>query len=159
MSRYPALLLVLAVLITAGCIEPDIPDMNATTVQTPAASAVPSQDPGHTPAPAPERMAYVSDIQCAVGDRSEDTYHCNGNVGIRGGIYEEVQVIVRYPDNNTFKSGSVTLGGTEPIMKPFAVFPDLKYKGQNPDYFVRLDTALYPVIMSGTSGTAWSNLP
>lgn len=159
MRQYLALLVVVTVLITAGCIEPDTPALNATTAQTLVTSAVPTYNSGQTPAPAPEQVAYVSDIQCAVGDRTENTYHCNGNVGIRGGIYKEVQVIARYPDNNTFTSGSVALGGTEPLSKPFFVFPDLKYKGQNPDYFVRLDNTLYPVIMSGTSGTAWSNLP
>ena len=157
--QYPALLLVLAVLITAGCIEPDTPAMNATTAQTLGTSAVPTQNPGQTPGPVPEQVAYVSDIQCAVGDRTETTYHCNGNVRIRGMAYGEVQVIARYPDNNTFTSGSVPLGGTEPLSKPFAVFPDIRYQGQDPDYFVRLDNTRYPVVMSGTSGTAWSNLP
>lgn len=159
MRQYPALMLVLAVLITAGCVEPDMPDMNATTAQTTVASTVPTRDPGQTPAPVPQEVAYVSDILCAVGDRSEAAYHCNGNVRIRGRAYENVQVIVQYPDNNTFRSASVTMGGTEPVMKPFAVFPDIKYKGQNPDYFVRLDNILYPVVMSGTGGTAWSGLP
>jgi len=157
--QYPALLLVLVVLITAGCIEPDTDGMNATMEQTLVTTTVPPQTPGKTPAPVPEQVAYVSDIQCAVGDRTETTYHCNGYVGIRGGVYEEVQVIARYPDNNTFTSGRVSLGGAEPLSKPFFVFPDLRYQGKNPDYFVRLDTALYPVSMSGTSGTAWSNLP
>jgi len=129
-----------------------------TTITTLVTSQVPATiTPGQTPAPA--EMAYLSGIECAVGDRSEDAYHCNGNVRIPRGSYEEVQVIARYTDNNTFKSGIVSLGGSGPVSQPFFLFPDLKYKGQTPAYFVRLDMTIYPVVWSGTTGTAWSNLP
>jgi hypothetical protein len=158
MRQYFSLLLVLAVLITAGCVEEYTPP-KTTTAQTPVTSPVLSGTPGPTPGPAPAEMAYLANIQCAIGDRSEAAYHCNGNVRIRSGIYDEVQVIARYPDNNTFKSGSVAMGGNEPITKPFVIFPDLKYQGQNPDYFVKLDNTLYPVVWNGNSGAAWSNLP
>jgi hypothetical protein len=100
-------------------------------------------------------MAYLSGIQCATGDKSEDTYHCNGNIRIRGGAHDEVQVIARYPDNNVFRSNIVSLGGGEPVSKPFILFPDIKYQGQNPSYFVKMDRIVYPV----NGGVAWSNLP
>ena len=158
MRWYLSFLLVLAVLITAGCVEPEVTNTTVTAAPAPVTSAVPINNPGQTPAPAPEQMAYLSNIQCAIGDRSEAAYHCNGNVRIRSGINGEVQVIARYADNNTFKSGSVALGGTEPVLKPFAIFPDLKYKGQTPTYFVKLDNTLYRVVWNGDTGTAWSNI-
>jgi hypothetical protein len=158
MRQYFSLLLVLAVLITAGCVEE--PSANTvTTAQTPVTSTVPVntaiQTPTPVPTPPPAEMAYLANIRCAVGDKSVTTYHCNGDVQIRRGVYEEVQVIARYPDKNTYKSGIVAMGGNNPVSQPFIIFPDLKHQGQNPDYFIKMDKTVYPVIGS----TAWSNLP
>jgi hypothetical protein len=160
MRRYLSLLLVLAFLISAGCVEEYTPETtNATT--TPAAvtltSAITATPSGPTPVPTPPpaEMAYLVNIKCAVGDRSEAAYHCGGDIQIRRGVYEEVQVIARYPDNNTYRSGTFGMGGSNQVSRPFLLFPDLKYQGQSPDYFVRMDKTVYPVI----SGVAWSNLP
>jgi hypothetical protein len=157
MRQYLTFLLVLAVLITAGCVEEPAPGKDVTTVPTPVTSAVTTGVPGQNPTstPQPAEMAYLANIRCAVGDKSETTYHCNGDIRIRSGKYEEVQVIARYADNNTYKSGTVAMGGNNPVSQPFILFPDLKYQGQTPDYFIKMDKKLYPVI----SGTAWSNLP
>ena len=155
MRRYFSLLIVLAFLVTAGCVEEYTPDTNVTTTPAQVTSEVPADTPGQTPAPVPEQVAYLANIKCGVGDRSEKTYHCNGDVRIRSGASHEVQVIARYPDKNTFKSNIVEIGGENPLTKPFAIFPDLKYQGQDPGYFVRMDGTLYPVI----SGVAWSNTP
>jgi len=158
MKRYISLLLVLAVLVTAGCVEEYTPETaNDTAVPSPGTTTVAPDIPLQTPAPVPVEMAYLASIQCGVGDRSEATYHCNGNVRIRSGVYDEVMVIARYPDNNTFKSGVLALGGGNPVSGPFVTFPDLKYQGQNPNYFVKLDKTLYPVIWNGNIGVAWSN--
>jgi len=157
MRPYFILLLVLAVLLTAGCVEEYTPDTNVTTAQTVVTTTVPANTPVQTPGPAPAEMAYLSNIQCAVGDRSEAAYHCNGNIRIRSGPSNEVQVIARYADNNTFHSGTFDLGGNNPTSYPFAIFPDLKYQGQNPDYFVKVDKTWYPVFWSGNYGVAWSN--
>lgn len=157
MRRYFALLFVLAVLATAGCVEEYTPETTVSPVQTTAATAAPAETP--VPTPPPAEMAYLVNIRCAVGDRSEDAYHCNGDIRIRGGVYENVQVIARYPDNNTFRSNTVSLGGSDPVSRAFILFPDPRYQGQTPAYFVRMDGALYPVVWSGSTGIAWSNLP
>ena len=158
MKWYFSLLLVLAVLVSAGCVEEYTPGTtNGTTAPSLGTTTIATDIPVQTPAPVPVEMAYLASIQCGVGDRSEAAYHCNGNVRIRSGAYDDVLVLARYPDNNTFKSGSVSLGGTEAISKPFVTFPDLKYQGQNPDYFVKLDNTLYPVTWNGNVGVAWSN--
>jgi hypothetical protein len=168
MRRYFFLLLVLAFLITAGCVEEVPANISATTVQTTVTIAAGGGSgagqppaPSTVPTPPPAEMAYLSGIKCAVGDRSEAAYHCNGNIRIRGGsAFDNVQVLARYPDNNTFRSGDVAMGGSEAVSKPFVVFPDLKYQSQNPAYFVKMDGVLYPVVMTGgDSGTAWSNMP
>jgi hypothetical protein len=156
MRQYFILLLVLSVLVTAGCVEEYTPGTNVTTAPpAPVPSTVVTHTPAGTPTPVPEEMAYLSNIQCAVIDESVKTYHCNGNVRVRSGESREVQVIARYPDNNTFYSGTEDLGGENPVSKPFAIFPDPRYNGQSPSYFVKIDHALYPV----TGGTAWSNTP
>ena len=157
MRRYFSLLLVLAVLITSGCVEPDSDNATLTATTAAVTTPVPAATPGQTPPPA--EMAYLSGIECAIGDKSEDAYHCNGNVRISRGFYEEVQVLARYADNNTFRSGIVSLGGSGPVSQPFFIFPDPKYQGRTPDYFVRLDRTVYRVVWSGSGGTAWSNLP
>jgi len=159
MMRYFSVLLVLAVLVTAGCVEEYTPGTtNVTMAPSPGlTTTVAAALPVQTPAPVPVEMAYLASIQCGVGDRSEAAYHCNGNVRIRSGTYDEVLVIARYPDNNTFKSGVLSLGGGNPVSGPFVTFPDLKYQGQNPGYFVKLDKTLYPVIWNGNIGVAWSN--
>ena len=161
MIRYFSVLLVLAVLITAGCVEPETANATVTATTAPAlvTSSVPTNTPVLTPTPVPEQMAYLTDIQCAEGDKTGAAYHCYGNVRIQSGSYDEVQVIAIFPDNNTFKSGTVAMGGNDIVLKPFYIFPDLKYEGQEPKYFVRLDNNVYPVVWSGTTGTAWSNLP
>jgi hypothetical protein len=161
MRQYFSLLLVLAVLITAGCVEEYTPETPVTTAQTLVTTPVIASTPTPTsiPAPAPEQMAYLTNIKCSIGDLVYKTYHCNGDVRIRSGPFHEVQVIARYPDNNTFKSNIVDIGGDNAVSKPFALFPDLKYQGQNPDYFVKVDKTLYPVIWGSTMGVAWSNTP
>lgn len=157
MRQYPTLFLVLAVLMTAGCVEETSPNTTVTRARTPVPATVPADTTVQTLAPEPEEMAYLTNLQCAVGDRSEAAYHCNMNVRVRSGPSYQVQVIARYADNNTFRSGTGELGGSNPVLKPFVIFPDIKYKGQNPDYFVNLDNTLYPVTWSGGTGTAWSN--
>jgi hypothetical protein len=158
MRQYFTLLLVLAVLITAGCVEEYTPPPAAATTPAPVTSPAVTNTPVQTPTPPPAEMAYVTKLTCAVIDESVATYHCKGNILIRSGGAHDLQVIARYPDNNTFKSGMVTLGGSNPVSMPFILFADVKYKDKTPNYFVKIDNTLYPVIWSGNGGTAWSNL-
>ena len=165
MRKYLAFILVLAVLLTAGCVEEPAP-ANATTNHTTAATPAPGSGgpaatgtPTPVPTPPPAPMAYISGITCGVGDRSEAAYHCNGDIRIGSGEYDQVQVIAEYADNNTFRSGTVPLGGNDAVSKPFVIFPDIKYQGQTPSYFVRMDDHVYPVAWNGNLGVAWSNTP
>jgi len=158
MRQYFSLLLVLAVLITAGCVEDTTPKTTVTTVRTLVTTTVTTNTPVQTPATPPEEMAYLANVKCAVIDESVATYHCKGNLRIHSGAAShDLQVIARYPDNNTFKSGIMTLGGSNPISMPVILFADVKYQSQTPNYFINMDKTLYPVIWNGDSGTAWSN--
>ena len=107
----------------------------------------------------PVEMAYLENVDCSVIDERVATYRCRGNIRIRSGTYDEVQVIAQYADNNTFESGVVSMGGSNITLKSFMLFPDLKYQGEEPAFFVRLDKVRYPVIMYGTEGTAYLNPP
>ncbi len=158
MRWYLSLLLVVVVLGTTGCIEEYSPVPDGTPAQTPGTSPVLTGTPLPTPTPAPAELAYLEGVTCSLDSTTERTYHCNGNVRVRTG-YHEVQVLSRYPDNNTFYSAIVSMGGANPVSRPFVLFPDLKYQGQEPRYFVRLDNAVHPVIMSGNNGIAWAHLP
>ena len=107
----------------------------------------------------PVEMAYLEDTYCRMDETTETSYHCNGKVRIKSGVYSEVQVIAKFADNNTFESGVFAMGGSNPTLKSFIIFPDLKYKGRQPEYFVRLDTTRYPVNKDGNFGTAYLNPP
>jgi len=157
MRHMFSLLLVLSVLVTSGCIQEYADNTTMTTAQT--QRTPPVMTTVSTPAPAPAEMAYLAAVECTLDPTTERAYHCNGNVRIRSGASREVQVIARYPDNNTFYSGIAAMGGSNPIAKPFVLFPDLKYQGQDPDWFVKLDNTTYPVTWSGDTGVAWSGLP
>jgi hypothetical protein len=157
MRQYLSFLLVLAVLITAGCVEEPAKENVSPTQTLAAPTAVLTNTPVPTPAPVPIQMAYLANIKCGTGDKWGKDYHCNGDVRIRSGPASEVMVIARYADNNTFKSNIVEIGGDNAVSKPFVIFPDLKYQGKTPDYFIRVDKTLYPVIWADTMGVAWSN--
>jgi len=159
MRRSLSLVLLMAFLLAAACVEEYNPAAD-TPAHPPAPVTTPSANPpAPAPTPLPQPVAFIAGIQCAVGDRSVDAYHCNGDVRIPGGEYDTVQIIAVYADNNTFRSNTVSLGGNDAVAKPFVFFPDIKYQGMNPAYFVRLDDRVYPVAWNGGAGTAMSNTP
>jgi hypothetical protein len=157
MRQFFYLLVVLAVLATAGCVGDDSAGTTAPPAPAPVTTPLPVITP--TPTPAPVEMAYIDGMDCAVVDEKVTTYRCMGKIRIKSGAYDEVQVTARYPDNNTFDSDIVGLGGNNTLVQPFYLFPDLKYQSQVPAYTVRLDTSRYPVVMNGTSGIAYVNPP
>ena len=159
MRHFFYLLLVLAVLITAGCTSDELDTLTNTPTPTPAPSPTPGGTPAPTRTPEPTEMAYLENVDCAVIEEKVSTYRCLGKVRIKSGIYSEVRVIAKYPDKNTFESGSVAMGGSNPVLKSFSLFPDLKYKDMDPIYSVKLDKNPYPVIMNGRNGIAYLNPP
>jgi hypothetical protein len=157
MRQFFYLLCLLAVLVTAGCTNDDASAAPVTAAPAPATSQVPTSLA--TPVPVTKEMAYLENVKCTIDQTTGTSYHCNGKIRIKSGVYEQVQVIARYPDKNTFESGIVAMGGSNPVLKSFSLFPDLKYQDEDPVYFVKLDKTQYPVIMDNTSGIAYLNPP
>lgn len=155
MRLFFCFFLLLAVMVTAGCIS------GSDTVAPPAPTVTPSKAPAVTPAPtpAPVEMAYLEKMDCSVIEEKVTTYRCIGKVRVPAGGPREVTVMVKYPDNNSFDSGTIALGGSEPIIRSFYLFPDLRYKKEIATYFVKIDKALYPVIMQNGTAIAYENPP
>jgi hypothetical protein len=149
-------ILLCAILIAAGCVGGDQKTV-VTPVQTTSILPTPTDAPTTILTPTPTEMAYLQNVSCAIDPTSETAYHCNGKVLIKSGVYSSVLVIAKYSDNNTFNSDIVAMGGSNPTLKKFAIFPDNRYQNQNPTFFVKLDNVQYPVIMEGDSGIAYLN--
>jgi hypothetical protein len=155
MRWFFSLGILLAVVLTAGCISGDnTPAPPATTVAT---TKVTVATP--TPEPVPVEMAYLEKMDCSVVEEKVTTYRCIGKVRIKGGGPRDVTVMVKYPDNNSFDSGTLSMGGSDPVMKPFYLFPDLRYRNENASYFVKIDKTLYPVVMQNGTAIAYENPP
>lgn len=156
------------VVMAAGCINILISAaalQETGTGEVPPSPAIPERVPEDVPVtaqpttPEPVEMAYLEDTYCRMDETTETSYHCSGKVRIKSGVYSEVQVIVQYPDNNTFASEIFPMGGANPVLKTFRIFTDLKYRGQEPQYYVRLDKTRYFVNKNSNFGTAYINPP
>ena len=155
MRLFFSCVMVLAVLVTAGCVFGDTtPAPPAPAVVT---TGVPTTTP--TPTPAPVEMAYLEKMDCSVVEEKVTTYRCIGKVRIPSGGPRDVTVMVKYPDNNSFDSGTITMGGSDPVLKSFYLFPDLRYKNEIARYFVKSDKTLYPVVMQNGTAIAYENPP
>jgi hypothetical protein len=155
MKRFFYLVILLAVIVTAGCvIGEDTPAPPAPAVVT---TKVQITTP--TPAPAPVEMAYLEKMDCSVVEEKVTTYRCIGKVRIQGGGSREVTVMVKYPDNNSFDSGILTMGGSDPVLRSFYLFPDFRYRNENATYFVKIDKTVYTVVMQNGTAIAYVNPP
>jgi hypothetical protein len=154
MRLFFSFVILLAVVVTAGCIFGD-----TTPVPVPTVVTTKVLTPTPMPEPVPVEMAYLEKMDCSVVEEKVTTYRCIGKVRIPGGGPREVTVMVKYPDNNSFDSGTLAMGGSEPVIKSFYLFPDLRYKNQDPRFFVRLDKTLYTVLMQNGTAIAYENPP
>jgi hypothetical protein len=155
MRQFFSFVMLLAILVTAGCIFGD------TTTAPPAPVVGTTKVPRITPTPTPEpvEMAYLEKMDCSVVEEKVTTYRCIGKVRIPSGGPREVMVMVKYPDNNSFDSGTIAMGGSDPVLKSFYLFPDLRYKNEIATYFVKIDKTLYPVVMQNGTAIAYENPP
>jgi len=143
----------------AGCLYPN-PSPGTTIPPTPppAAAAVtaPTVASGTviTAAPATE-LARIREESLGVGSGSGDVYQFLGSISISGGEYRSVDAILQYPDgtNYTFHAGS--MGGANPVVKDIILYPDSRYQGQTPEYFISLDGKEYATVYQYTGGTIY----
>ena len=129
--------------------------MNATTVETRRTSAVPTQNPEEHPQnPAPGRWhtCQISSVPLVTGQRRPITV--TGTSGDGAGHTGKSRLLPGIRITIPSHPGSVTWAAPSRYRSPLPYSRRLEYQGQDPDYFVRLDNTLYPVVMSGTSGTA-----
>ena len=129
MRQFFYLVILLAVAVTAGCIFGDNTPAPAPAVVT---TRVPVPTP--TPEPAPVEMAYLEKMDCSVVEEKVTTYRCIGKVRIPSGGPREVTVMVKYPDNNSFDSGTLSMGGSDPVIRPFYLFPDSGTRNRMPGF-------------------------
>ena len=83
-------------------------------------------------------------------------YEFRGKVQVRDGAYNAVQVVIRYPDSQEYSFDAGGMGGTEPVIREFALFPADRYKGTNPDKIIVLDGKRYATTYRYENGAiAW----
>jgi len=70
-------------------------------------------------------------------------YSFKGDVSINSGTYNSVQVIIRYPNSQTYNYDAGPMGGSNPTIKPFFIFPDTRYKNDEPTFYIQLDKNKY----------------
>jgi hypothetical protein len=154
--KAPALLFFIAAAMAAfsGC--------TATTGPTPAATVL-TPEPitpltTTTPiTPLPEgEIARIRQDHFGDDPSTGTVFEFRGKVQVRDTVYDSVQVILRYPDGQEYSSDLGTMGGSEPMIKEFALFPDDRYKGTNPEKIIVLDGKLYGTTYRYENGViAW----
>jgi hypothetical protein len=107
----------------------------------------------------PKEMAYLQSVDCGLDPSSQTVYHCKGKVSIKNAMYSFVQVILMYPDGQTYSYDVGGMGGSDATLKPFFTYPDNRYIDDTPRFFVKLGDNQFPVTMSGSEGIAYMNAP
>jgi hypothetical protein len=64
-------------------------------------------------------------------------------VSVYNGVYDAVRVIIMYADGQHYSYDAGGMGGSNATVKPFYLFPDKRYAGQNPEYYIQLGDTVY----------------
>ena len=85
-----------------------------------------------------------------------DVYEFVGKVRVSNGMYQSVQVILRYPDGQEYAYDAGGMGGSNATIKQFSLFPDDRYRGTNPEKIIALDGKRYGTVYRYENGVlAW----
>lgn len=98
-----------------------------------------------TPLPAGE-IARIRVDHFGMNPTTETIYEFMGTVMVNKAVYQSVQVILRYPDTQEYVSDIGGMGGSNPTVKEFALFPADRYKGINPEKIIVLDGRRYGTV-------------
>jgi len=147
-------LIVILLVVSSGC----------TTTTAPAPqTTVPVEDTimPHPTATLVTRVPESEVARIVVGhfgmDPSTETvYEFVGTVGIGGGVYRSVEVVLRYPDTQEYVYEAGGMGGANQTIKPVFLFPADRYRGTNPEKIVVLDGKRYGTVYRYENGVlAW----
>ena len=82
----------------------------------------------------------------------KDIYYFPGKVSIASGAFSSVKIILRYSDSQEYIFDAGGMGGSNPTVKQFILFPDLRYTGRQPKYYIKADDKEYEAISTDTNG-------
>lgn len=149
------LFLILAGLMaSAGCTattgpSPPTPVLTPDTI-TPVRTTTPV-----TPLPVNE-IARITVGHFGMNPSTESIYEFVGTVQVNDGVYQSVQVILRYPDTQEYTYDAGGMGGSNVTIKPFFLYPSDHYKGTNPGKILALDGKRYATLYRYENGVlAW----
>jgi hypothetical protein len=137
-----------------GCTSTNSPVSPVATTSVPAvAMTQPTAASGTviTAVPVTE-LARIQQDLLGLGSGSGSLYQLQGRLSISGGAYKSVRVIMRYPDGTEYVSDAGSMGGASPVLKTFTIYPDSRYEGQAPEFFISLDGTRYEATYRYTDG-------
>ena len=110
-----------------------------------------------TPTPRPTyKVASVTNGQFSLDPTTNTIYQFNGNMVISRGAYEDVVIILRYPNYEEFSYDIGAMGGSNFTNKEFKVILNDRVKKLVPKYFVKLDGKEYPAETISTKGSIFN---
>ena len=152
-------LLILAGLVAfSGCSGTSGPAPQ-TTVVTPDTITPVKTSTLLTPLPANE-IARIKVDHFGMNPSTESIYEFVGTVQVNDGVYQSVQVILRYPDSQEYVYDASGMGGSNATIKPFFLYPSDHYMGTNPEKIIALDGKRYATVYRYENGVlAWIATP
>jgi len=145
------LLLLIAVLLAfSGCTSTTGPTPQA-TVMTPEPITPLTTTTLITPLPVGE-VARIEVDHFGMNPSTDTIYEFVGKIHVNGGPYQEVQVILRYPDGQEYTYDAGGMGGANATLKPFFLYPADRYKGTNPEKMVALDGKKFGTVYTYDNG-------
>lgn len=133
---------------TTGALPP-------TTVLTPDPITPLTTAPLVTQLPVNE-IARIKVDHFGMNPATESIYEFVGKIQVNEGVYQSVQVILRYPDSQEYTYDAGGMGGSNQTLKPFSLFPADRYRGTNPEKIIALDGKRYGTVYWYENGSiAW----
>lgn len=91
---------------------------------------------------------------------TESIYEFVGKVQVNDGVYQSVQVILRYPDTQEYSFEAGGMGGANATIRQFFLYPSDHYIGTNPEKIIALDGKRYSTVYRYEKGVlAWITTP
>ena len=138
----------------SGCTATTGPAPEATTM-TPDTTTPVRTTTIVTRAPTDE-IARITVDHFGLDPSTGDVYEFVGKVQVSNGVYQSVQVILRYPDGQEYAFDAGGMGGSNATIKQFSLFPDDRYNGTNPQKVIALDGKRYGTVYRYENGVlAW----